>query len=162
MDVKKGIIGGIVAGLVFAVFEMIYAAIAAGNFFGPLAMIASIPLQTPPPEIGLSSAIVVGLITHMILSIGFGLGVTFLVSSIEPLRSSRVTLLVGTSAAGLVLWLVNFYVLSYVLGTPWFATQASALWQGFIAHTFFFGTVLGVYLLSQAPEPQAAAAPQQG
>jgi len=162
MDIKKGIVGGIVAGLVFAVFEMIYAAIAAGNFFGPLQMIASIPLQIPPPEIGLGSAIVVGLITHLILSTGFGVGVTFLVSSIEPLRSSRTTLLLATSAAGLALWLVNFYGLSYLLGTPWFATQTSALWQGFIAHTFFFGTALGVYLLSQESASQAVAAPQRG
>lgn len=162
MDIKKGIIGGLVAGAVFLVFEMLYALIAAGNPFGPLAMMASIPMQTPPPQIALGSAILVGLITHAILSIGFGVVATYIINSVEQLRSSTTTLLVATSVFGLVLWLVNFYALSYLLGTPWFATQTNALWQGFIAHTFFFGTALGIYLLSQEAEPQAVTAPQQG
>lgn len=163
MDFKKGITGGLIAGVVFLVFESLYALIAAGNLFGPLAMMASIPMQTPPPQIGLGSAIFVGLITHAILSIGFGLVVTFLIDKVDALRSSTATLLVVTSAFGLVLWLVNFYVLSGILGTPWFATAPSALWQGFIAHTFFFGTVLGGYLTSQLPQQQQSpTAPQQG
>lgn len=163
MDVKRGITGGIIAGAVFLAFESLYALIAAGNLFGPLAMMASIPMQTPPPQIGLGSAIVVGLITHAILSIGFGVVATYVIGSVEQLRSSTATVLIATSVFGLVLWLVNFYVLSGILGTPWFATAPSALWQGFIAHTFFFGTVLGGYLSSQLPQQQqASTAPQQG
>ena len=163
MNVKRGVIGGLIAGAVFLVFESLYALIAAGNLFGPLAMMASLPLQTPPPQIGLGSAIGVGLITHAILSIGFGVVATYVIGSVEPLRSSPASVLVATSVFGLVLWPLNFYVLSGLLGTPWFATGPSALWQGFIAHTFFFGTVLGGYLSSQLPDSQqVSTAPQQG
>lgn len=162
MDVKKGITGGLVAGAVFLAFEMLYALIAAGKLFGPLAMMASIPMQTPPPQIAMGSAIVVGLITHAVLSAGFGVVVTYIIGSVGQLHSSTATLLVATSVFGLVLWLLNFYVLSRVLGTPWFATQTSALWQGLIAHTFFFGTVLGGYLTSQlSQQQQTSTAPQQ-
>lgn len=163
MNVKKGITGGLIAGAVFLAFESLYALIAAGNLFGPLAMMASIPLQTPPPEIGLGSAVAVGLITHAILSVGFGVAATYVIGSVEQLRSSTATVLIATSVFGLALWPLNFYVLSGILGTPWFATGPSALWQGFIAHTFFFGTVLGAYLSSQLPQQQAVSpAPQQG
>lgn len=41
---------------------------------------------------------------------------------------------------GLLLWVVNFYLIS-PLAFPWFA-MASPLVQ-FLAHTFFFGAVLG-------------------
>lgn len=163
MDFKKGITGGIIAGAVFLVFESLYALIAAGNLFGPLAMMASIPMQTPPPQIELGSAIIVGIITHAILSVGFGVVVTYVIGAVAQLRSSTAAVLVATSVFGLVLWLVNFYVLSGILGTPWFATEPSALWQGFIAHTFFFGTVLGGYLSSQlSSQPQTTTAAQQG
>ncbi len=43
----------------------------------------------------------------------------------------------------LLLWLVNFYVVAPVL-FPWFL-MANPVVQ-FLAHTFFFGTVLGLSL----------------
>lgn len=95
MVVKNGNVGGLIAGAVFLAFEMLYALIAAGNLFGPLAMMTIIPMQMPPPEIGLGSAIVVGLITHAILSGAFGVVATYIVNSVEQLRRSTASLLVA-------------------------------------------------------------------
>jgi hypothetical protein len=44
---------------------------------------------------------------------------------------------------GLPLWLVNFYIIAPAV-FPWF-TNANPVVQ-FLAHTFFFGTALGIYL----------------
>jgi len=55
------------------------------------------------------------------------------------------TLLVWASAAGLGLWLVNFYVIAPIGGWTWFPEDTIPLRQ-FIAHTFFYGAVLGLYL----------------
>ncbi len=144
---KHGIIGGIITGIIFAMAEMLGAYFIAGNpFVMPLKAIASVPLGSPPPEIATSTAIVVGLLTHVILAAIYGVVFAFIVASVEALRTSAMALIVAASIYGLLLWLVNFYVLASAIGRPWFE-DTNAL-QQFVYHTFFFGTVLGLYLAS--------------
>ncbi len=81
-------IGGILAGVVFAMMEMVYAAIAKGSFFAPLGMVASLPLQQPPPQIPLGTAIVVGLATHMVLSMMFGFIAAVIIGKFASVVSS--------------------------------------------------------------------------
>ncbi len=150
---KQGAIGGIIAGIVFAMAEMIGAALIQGNpFLMPLAAIASVPIGQPPPQImqGYSTItfVLIGLVTHMVFSAIFGIIFALAVAKVPALRS-RMVLIIAASVWGFILWVVNFYVLGPALGRPWFA-QTPALLQ-FIYHTFFFGTVLGVYLRSVLP-----------
>ncbi len=149
--VKQGLIGGIIAGIIFAMFEMVIAWLLSGNFFGPLRMIAGIPLQQPPPQIAMGTAIVVGMITHMVFSMMFGVVVAWIVAMVAALRRSPAATVAFATLFGLVLWPLNFFVIAPLINAPWFMTEPSQLWQGFVAHTFMYGTVLGLYLARQLP-----------
>jgi uncharacterized membrane protein YagU involved in acid resistance len=144
--IKAGALGGLVAGLVFAMFEMIMAAIlnSSDAFFMPLRMIGAIVLgeQALMPTYGLATAAVVGLIVHMMLSIIFGIAFGVIVALIPALAQSTGALLVSASAYGLLIWLVNFYIIARLAGWPWFPDQTNPAVQ-FVAHTFFYGTILG-------------------
>jgi hypothetical protein len=146
---KHGLIGGIIAGIVFAAFEMIAAAILDGPdmFFMPLRMIGGIALgdQALDPGFSLVAAGVAGLIVHLVLSAVYGIGVAGVARYVPLLASSATALIVWASIAGLGLWLVNFYVIAPIGGWTWFPEMTNAVVQ-FIAHTFFYGTVLGIYL----------------
>ncbi len=85
----------------------------------------------------------------MVLSIVYGMVFGALAAS--KLRGQMAHVGLG-SLFGLVLWLVNFYVIA-AMAFPWFL-EANPIVQ-FIAHTFFFGTVLG-YSLWKARENTAA------
>ncbi len=143
---KQGAIGGIIAGLVFAMFEMVMAALLNGAFFGPLRMIGAIVLgrEALQPSYPLLTAIVVGLVVHMMLSAIYGIVFALIVAAVPALASSPAALIAAASVYGLVLWLVNFYVVAPLADWVWF-TQSNPVVQ-FIAHTVMFGAVLGVYL----------------
>jgi len=151
--VKHGLVGGVIAGVVFAMFEMIMAAILNGTaaFFNPLRMIAGIALgqQALQPGYSLAAVIVVGLILHMMLSAAFGVVFAGVLRSVPTLTGSPVRVLVTTSLAGIGLWLVNFYGIATIAGWPWFPARSNPIVQLF-AHTIFFGAVLGLYLNATA------------
>lgn len=150
---KHGLIGGIIAGIVFAAFEMITAAILDGPdmFFMPLRMIGGIALgeQALDPGFSLAAAGVAGLVVHMMLSAVYGIGVAGVARYLPVMASSAIALITWASLAGLALWLVNFYVVAPITGWTWFPDGTNAVVQ-FIAHTFFYGTVLGIYLVAVA------------
>jgi hypothetical protein len=147
--ITQGVIGGIIAGIVFAMFEMVMAALLMGSaaFFMPLRMIGAIVLGQPALDPGypLLNAAIVGMIVHMVLSIIFGAIFAAITATVPALRQSGMVLLVVASVFGLALWIINFYVLASLFGWNWFPTQTNPIVQ-FIAHTFFYGTVLGLYL----------------
>jgi hypothetical protein len=139
----QGAIGGIVAGIIFATFEMIASAAMMGPnaFFMPLRMIGAIVLGPAAlePTYTLWSAGLAGVVVHMMLAVIYG-GIFALVFG--GLRSVWADIGVG-AAFGFALWLLNFYVIA-PMAFPWFL-EANPMVQ-FIAHTFFFGAVLGWYL----------------
>ena len=145
--VGAGIVAGLLAGLVFIVFELIMAAILTPSVFGPLRLISAIVLGKgalpPPPVAGLGVIVVVGLIVHFVLSALWGAIFGAAAGLIGALSNSRAALIVAASVFGLALWLVNFYVIAPVV-FPWFA-MANPVVQ-FFAHTFFYGTTLGLIL----------------
>lgn len=142
--VISGLLTGIVAGIIFAMFEMIVAALMGMGFFAPLRMISAIVLgeQALEPSYSLGAATIVGLIVHMILSAIYGL-IYGLAVGAWSLLHQRVWLVLVATLYGLLLWLVNFYVIAPI-AFPWFG-MADPVVQ-FIAHAFFFGTALGLLL----------------
>jgi hypothetical protein len=144
-----GVIGGIVAGIIFALFEMIMAAVQMGGeaFFMPLRMMGGILLgqQALAPETSLIVAGAAGVVVHMTLSAAYGAGVALIATIVPQLRSGTLPLVAWASAAGFALWIVNFYVIAPIAGWNWFPDGTDPVVQ-FVAHTFFFGTVLGIYL----------------
>ena len=146
--VKQGAIGGAIAGIVFAMFEMLATALmnGAAAFFMPLRMIGAIVLGQGAlqPSYPLLTAGLAGMVVHMMLSVVFGIVFALLVASVPALASSTMALLAAASAYGLLLWLVNFYLIAPAAGWVWF-TESNPVVQ-FLAHTVMFGTALGFYL----------------
>ena len=147
----QGIVGGIVAGIVFAVAEMVMAVLMGGDFFGPLRMIGSIVLGTVAlsPTYPLGTAVVAGVVVHMILSAIYGVVFVYLLAFANQLGTSTSPLLLYGSVFGLALWVLNFLIIA-AIAWPQF-TMVDQFWMGFVAHTFFFGTVLGGYVAATRP-----------
>ena len=71
--VKQGVIGGLIGGVIFAIAEMIGGNVIDGSpFFMPLKAFASIPIGKEPPKIAWATAVPIGVITHLALSIIYG------------------------------------------------------------------------------------------
>lgn len=147
-----GIVGGIIAGLVFAVADMIMAVVVMGApFYAPLQMIGAIVLgpQTMEPTYPLAQAAVVAIVLHMVLSALYGVIFVYLLALGRQLGASTPALLVYGSLFGLALWVANFLIIAPI-AFPWFA-MVNQFWLGFVAHTFFFGTVIGAYVAATRP-----------
>ena len=141
--IRQGAMAGVVAGVVFAAFEMVVSAVMMGAaaFWTPLRMIGAIALgpEALDPTYSLAAAGLAGLAVHVVLAVVYG-GVFAAIAG--GLRSGPA--IIGlASAYGFALWLLNFYVIAPA-AFPWFG-DANPTVQ-FIAHTVFFGTVLGIYL----------------
>lgn len=134
---------GMVAGVVFILFEMVVDSIRGGEFWMPLRMIGGIPIgeEAMEPGYSLGAAVGAGAAVHMGLSALFG--ATF--AAFAWMLRGRAAIVAAASAFGLALWLVNFYAIAPI-AFPWFE-NADPLVQ-FVAHTFFFGTTLGLLLTS--------------
>ena len=159
--IGKAMLVGFVAGLVFIVFEVAVATVMGAGFLdslGPLKMIGAILLgqgglqevSSPLPEFGKGlllrlgnpmSVAGVGILVHFLLSTVYGGTFGAATWLLRPLSRSRVALVASATAFGVLLWLVNFYVIA-PFAFPWF-TMANPIVQ-FLAHTFFFGTTLGL------------------
>lgn len=145
--ITAGIVAGLLAGIVFIVFELIQASILTPSVYGPLRLISAIVLGKgalpPPPVASLGTVIPVGLVVHFILSALWGVIFGAAAGLIGALRGSRTVLIVAASVFGLALWIVNFYVIA-PFAFPWFAMTNPVV--QFFAHTFFYGTALGLIL----------------
>jgi uncharacterized membrane protein YagU involved in acid resistance len=139
-----GIVGGIIAGIVFIAAEMAMSAFLGGRLFGPLRMISSIVLGTEAldPSYSFSAAMLTGAILHLLLSSLFGVIFTEGVK-LAGRETVSSTLIVYGFVFGSALWLVNFRVIAPAL-FPQF-TQVNQFWNGFIAHSLFYGVILGWY-----------------
>ena len=146
----QAITAGIIAGLLFAVFEMLAAAVLMGAqaFFMPLRMIVAMVLGQAAldPGYSLVGAATAGVLVHMILSIIFA--VVF--AAIAPRAATTGTLIAIGIAFGVGLWLVNFYLIAPLMGWTWFPERTNPVVQ-FIAHAFFFGLPVAWYVGRSQP-----------
>ncbi|MFP4164918.1 MAG: hypothetical protein ACLFVE_13125, partial [Chitinispirillaceae bacterium] len=145
---RSGLVAGLIAGISFALFEMIVAAVIAGDFFGPLRMISGVVLgqQALTPEVSLGLAAAVGVAVHMVYSLLAGVVFALIIAAVGAFHSSRASVIVTASVLGLLMWILNFYIIAPAAGWSWFPQRASQFWQGFVAHTFLYGSVSGWYL----------------
>ena len=146
--IRKGLVGGLVAGISFAIFEMIVALIATGSFFGPLRMIGAtgIGQQALSPDYPLGIVALTGVGIHLAFSVVMGLVLGLIMSAAPSLAGRRGLMAFIGSVYGLLIWLVMFYLVAPAAGWNWFPERANAFWQGFVAHTFLYGAILGLWL----------------
>ena len=86
-----------------------------------------------------------GVVVHIVLSAFFGVVFGMLAWLVPRMWASSRPMLAIASAYGVGLWVVNFYVIAPWADWVWFRDESMPLVQ-FLAHTFFFGTVFGIYL----------------
>ncbi len=142
--VKHGAIAGLVAGLVFALFEIVLALAtqSAPAFFVPLRMIGAVLLgPEPSPSFSLLNPGSAGLTIHIALSAVYG-GMFGAITALLPNTAVQRTpgLLIAGSLFGLALWLANFYVIAPAV-FPEFSAPAPL--TQLVAHTVCFGAALG-------------------
>jgi hypothetical protein len=150
-----GAAGGIIAGIVFAAFEMLAAAalMGADAFFMPLRMIGAILIGPAALDPGypLLSAALAGVAVHVVLAVLYGMIFAVITGG---LRSATTDILLG-AAYGFALWLFNFYVVAPA-AFPWFLDSPPVL--QLIGHSVFFGAVLGWYVWNRRQHAQTTAA----
>src|SRR5215472_9960251 len=141
-----GILAGVGAGTSFALFMMVMDAILGNGFVDWLRQSAAIALgDSVVSARSQLSVLVVGLIVHVSLAALYGAIFAVAARYITFLRRD---LLIATTAFGLGIWILNFYVFSPWL-FPWFDDSPDIL--QFIAHTVFYGMPLGAILLEFTP-----------
>jgi hypothetical protein len=149
---------GIVAGIIFAAFEMLAAAMLMGPDATamPLRMIGAMVLgaQALEPSYSLAVAAMSGVIVHLILSVVFT--AIFAAIAAPMLAATGLGATSGSLAFagigfGIVLWLVNFYLVAPAAGWTWFPERTDPVVQ-FLAHAFFFGCATG-WMLGRGRPP---------
>jgi len=154
---RHGMIGGLLAGLVFIVAEMIMNAALGKPFFGPPRLISSIVLGKAAlmPTYSAAKAIIIGFIIHFILAMLFGVSTLALFEAaravVPRLATFPAMVLFYGAVAGCALWVIDFLIIAPA-AFPQF-TKVNQFWNGFIAHTVFFGLVLGGYLVMMVMRP---------
>ena len=151
--VRQGLIGGLIAGLIFAMFEMVVAALinGASAFFMPLRMIGAMVLgaEALDPGYSLITAGPAGVLVHVVLSALFGAVFGAVVAAVPAVARSTGALVAAAGLYGLLLWLVNFYVVAPAAGWDWFPNGTDEAVQ-VVAHVVCFGALLGFYLDREA------------
>ncbi len=147
--VRAGLVGGAIAGIAFAMFEMVMAVVlnGSGAFSMPLRMIGAIGIGSSAldPASSLLTAGGAGLVIHMALSMMYGAAVAAVLAFIPVLSRSTASTVATASLAGFGLWILNFFILAGIFGWTWFPDGQNVAVQ-FVAHTVMFGSVLGLVL----------------
>lgn len=147
-SVGEGVAAGLIAGVIFAMLEIVGAVMMGNPALMPIRMFASVVLGMSAMQGPLGTALIVGTIAHLVLSAVFGV--------IYGLFNARVSETSKTSFGrqagigilfGLAVWLVNFQIIARVL-YPWFLGTPQFLQA--MMHGLFFGLPLAlIYAASE-------------
>ncbi|MBX7501684.1 hypothetical protein K3181_09540 [Qipengyuania sp. YG27] len=143
---KTGIVGGLVAGLIFVLVEMILVpTVGGGSAFGPPRMIAAIAMGEevlPPPATFDAGIFTVGMLVHFALSAVLGVIFALFINRFQRVFAAKI----GAGLVfGLLVYLVNFYGLTALY--PWFEMARNAI--TIVAH-LIFGGVLGWWMSAKS------------
>lgn len=149
LDWSAAVWAGIIAGVVFPMAEMAMIWLFMGeSIWGPPRMMAAIVMGKgvlPPPATFDFGIVMVAMAVHFVLSILFALPAAWFAQ-----RSGAGGAAAGGAAWGLVLYLVNFYVMT--MAFPWFAMARN--WVSITAHVIFGLTAALAYRGLAKPEPR--------
>ena len=141
-DLVRGVLGGLIAGMIFAVATMWFVTSIGLPARTPLLMISTIVLGDDAMATGEADSSI-GLIVHVMLSIAYGIVFALLA---RRLRTNGDVALAGLLYGGL-LYLVNFQILARVaFGTFRMANQPFEVTVHLV-----FGALLGLAFYSSGP-----------
>ena len=139
---KEGIGFGLIAGLIFAIVQMIAAAAAGISALAPLRMAGSVVLGSAALDQTQGGAVLMGILVHAVLSAAFGF-----LYGIANAKGTRRTQTdwgrqVGLGLAfGALLWFVNFQLIARGF-FPWFLEPNQ--FAQLLMHAVFFGLPLSL------------------
>src|SRR5215469_16739347 len=134
----RGAIAGIVAGMSFLLADMWFAVSQGKPAISPLYAIATVFHASKAP-VPAPAEPVLGLTTHIVLSLGFGMGFALL---FVPWLRTLPALVLGGLGYGLALWLLDIQILGRTV-FPVFAPKGSSdLIFGLLDHVLIFGLLL--------------------
>lgn len=140
---KSAAWAGVIGGVVFLVMEMLLVWLAMGESpWGPPRMIAAIAMGQevlPPPATFDFVIVLVALLIHFALSVGYGL----LLGWIVHRMGMGVALLTGAVFGLIAVYLVNFHLIAPML-FPWFTMAQN--WVSVLSHLVFGLVVAGAYV----------------
>ena len=135
----RGVVGGLVAGALFILATLWFAASTGGDANGPLMMISTIVLGKEAITDGTASA-GVGIAVHAVLSAFFGI----LFGLAVPMFRTNGTLLLAGTAYGALLYVVNFKIFAPLA----FPVLEMANQPFEVVVHIVFGTLLAIAFLS--------------
>ena len=141
----QGILGGLAAGVVFGVAEMVAMVLHGHSVYTWIQLVAAIFFGNQVLGSGqiTPQVLLVAIGTHLALSATYGIILALLAAvGLAATASARPLLLAGM-IWGVVLWFLNFFVIA-PFAFPWFDTADVA--TQFVTHVFFFGLPLGLFL----------------
>lgn len=141
----RGAIAGLVAGWAFLLTEMWFGYSQGQPATAPLAAFSTVFYAAPAPTLTAAS-LLVGVITHIALSLGFGMGFALLLLIVPALRRPG-PLVLASIGYGLALWILDFQILGRTV-FPFFTSPngPNQLFQGLI-HPLIFGPALVPFFL---------------
>jgi hypothetical protein len=141
--IKEGISFGVIAGIIFAVMQVITAGGLGQTGLMPLRMFASVVMGSGAmTTTEVAATVVVGVIVHLVLSAAFGAIYGMIDARIaERHRASWASQAVFGMVYGVVLWFVNFQIIARIL-YPWFLGTPQGLQM--MLHALAFGLPVGL------------------
>jgi hypothetical protein len=142
----RGAIAGIVAGMAFLLANMWFAVSQGMPGISPLYAMSTVFHASSAPVITDATEPMLGLVLHIVLSLGFGMGFALL---LVPLLRSVPALVAGALAYGLALYVLNFQILGRTV-FPFF-TDSQGPNQVFelLVHPLIFGLLLVPFFLGR-------------
>lgn len=146
---RGGVVGGLAGGIILAMFMMIVTGLKGVGLLRPLYLVAATFHSQWAMVKGVEIfPILVGLMFHMMNSAIFGLIFALVLGAILRERSAVVTMwVVGGVVWGLILFIVNQYVILPLVDPAMAMGAATVLFWWIVAH-LMYGFVLGVLVAS--------------
>ena len=124
---KRGALAGMGGGMVMAMWSMIVMWLTGAGFWTPLNLIANTVWRSAPVGATFSGgALVLGLVLHMMMSMGLGMAFAVVVRSVSWLGASRAVLVMTGMVFGIMVWVVMQYGIWHAIDaaaapkfTPW-------------------------------------------
>ena len=142
---KIGLISGVLAGIIYLVYEMVIAEISGEGLLMPLRRIGAIVLGQGAlsPTAAAGAAVVAGIIIGLVLSAIYGMAVAVTVGGTPDIRDNPRALIALTTLWAFFLYIFNYFFWGHTFWKWFFASNS--FWQ-FLGVTVFFGTVLGLLM----------------
>jgi uncharacterized membrane protein YagU involved in acid resistance len=155
-SVGEGVTAGTIAGVIFAMMEIIGAATMGTPALMPIRMFASVVLGKGAMEGPLGTALLVGTIAHLLLSAVFGIAYGVVSARLSGATRTSFGRQAGIGILfGLAVWFVNFQIIARVL-YPWFLGTPQFLQA--MMHGLFFGLPLALIYAASERRVHAPAA----